>query len=256
MIYLNKLLPYLVYPITIITTLLIWALITRKRLPILMALVLLVTTSCPIVSHQMVAYLEGQERKKSIDDITVADSIVVLSGMIGLIITKEKIAYEWADPDRFFGGIELIKSGKAKNIIFTGAILPWQKALNTEGQILAKFARDFGVPDSQIIITKDIENTQDEAKAVREILTKNNTNKIILVTSAFHMPRAANLFRKEGIDVQTFPVDYKSRVSNITPMDFLPSADAFNMFQFTLRELIGRVYYNFKEVYRLELLDP
>ena len=246
MIYLNKLLPYLVYPITIITFLLIWAAISRKRLPVILALVLLIITSSPIVSHQMVAYIDGQERKKIVEDMDVADSIVVLSGMIVPIKTKQGIAYEWGDPDRFFGGIELIKAGKAKNIIFTGGILPWQKNIQPEGQILAKFAEDFGIPSSQIIVTGDVENTRDEAKAVREILTKNNTNKVILVTSAFHMPRASKLFLKEGIEVQTYPVDFKVGISNITPMDFLPSADAFSGFQFSLRELIGRAYYRFR----------
>jgi uncharacterized SAM-binding protein YcdF (DUF218 family) len=246
MIYLNKLLPYLVYPITIITFLLIWAAISRKRLPVILALVLLIITSSPIVSHQMVAYIDGQERKKIVEDMDVADSIVVLSGMIVPIKTKQGIAYEWGDPDRFFGGIELIKAGKAKNIIFTGGILPWQKNIQPEGQILAKFAEDFGIPSSQIIVTDDVENTRDEAKAVREILTKNNTNKVILVTSAFHMPRASKLFLKEGIEVQTYPVDFKAGISNITPMDFLPSADAFFSFQFSLRELIGRAYYHFR----------
>ena len=246
MIYLNKLLPYLVYPITIITFLLLWAAISRKRLPVILALVLLIITSSPIVSHQMVAYIDGQERKKIVEDMDVADSIVVLSGMIVPIKTKQGIAYEWGDPDRFFGGIELIKAGKAKNIIFTGGILPWQKKIQPEGQILAKFAEDFGIPSSQIIVTDDVENTRDEAKAVREILTKNNTNKVILVTSAFHMPRASKLFLKEGIEVQTYPVDFKVGISNITPMDFLPSADAFSGFQFSLRELIGRAYYRFR----------
>ena len=246
MIYLNKLLPYLVYPITIIILLLIWAAISKKRLPILLALVILIVTSLPIVSHQMVAYLDGQERKKSIEDIFFADSIVILGGMIGPIMTKQGVEYEWSDPDRFFGGIQLLKAGKANNIIFTGGVLPWQKNIQPEGQVLAKFAEELGIPSSQIIVTKDVENTADEAKAVREILTQNNANKIILVTSALHMSRASKLFQNEGLEVQIYPVDYKTGISEITPMDFLPSADAFYIFQFSLRELIGRVYYSFK----------
>ena len=246
MIYLNKILPYLIYPITIITFLLIWAAISRKRLPVILALALLIITSSPIVSHQMVTYIDGEEQKKSIEDFYMADSIVVLSGMISPIMTKQGVAYEWGDPDRFFGGIELLKAGKANNIIFTGGILPWQKNIQPEGQILAKFAEEYGIPSSQIIVTGDVENTRDEAKAVREILTKNNTNKVILVTSVFHMPRASKLFLKEGIEVQTYPVDFKAGIRNITLMDFLPSADAFSSFQFSLRELIGRAYYRFR----------
>jgi uncharacterized SAM-binding protein YcdF (DUF218 family) len=57
------------------------------------------------------------------------------------------------------------------------------------------------------------------------------------------MPRASKLFQKEGIEVQTYSVDYKTVITDITPIDFLPSADAFYMFQLSLRELIGRAYY-------------
>jgi len=246
MIYFNKILPVFLFPITIIFFLLIWAAISKRRLPVLLSLVIFLVASSPIVSHQMAVFIESREQKKLIEDMDVADSIVVLSGMIGPVNTKQGIVYEWGDPDRFFGGIKLIKAGKAKNIIFTGAILPWQRNIRSEGHVLAKFAEEFGVSSSQIVITKEIENTQDEAKAVREILSKNNTNRIILVTSAFHMPRASMLFQKEGIEVQTYPVDYKVGISNITPMDFLPSADAFYMFHFCYREILGRLYYYFK----------
>jgi uncharacterized SAM-binding protein YcdF (DUF218 family) len=100
---------------------------------------------------------------------------------------------------------------------------------------LAKIAEEFGIPSSQIIFTKDVLNTQDEARALREILTQNNSNKIILVTSAFHMPRSQMLFQKEGIEVQTYSVDYKTDIADITPIDFLSSADTFHMFQLSLR---------------------
>jgi uncharacterized SAM-binding protein YcdF (DUF218 family) len=244
MVYLSKLLPYLLYPITLILFLLVWAVVSRRQLPTILAMVILLITSSPIVSNQMLAYIDGQELKKSIEDFNKADSIVVLSGIITPIMTNQGIAYEWEDPDRFFGGVELIKAGKAKNIIFTGGIRPWQTKIKPEGQILAKIAAEFGIPISQIIVTKDVLNTLEEAKAVREILTQNNANKIILVTSAFHMPRASMIFQMEGIEVQTYSVDYKANISDITPIDFLPSAAAFHSFQISLRELIGRAYYS------------
>ena len=247
MIYLNKILPHFVYPITALFFLLVWAILSKKRMPAVLALFLLLITSSPIVSDQMVAHLEKQEHKKLLEEISPADSIVVLSGrMVTPIATKHGVVYEWVDPDRFFGGIELFKAGKSNKIIFTGGFLPWQKDFKTEGDILAKYAEDFGLSSSQIIVTKDVQNTLDEVLAVREILARNNANKIILVTSAFHMPRAASLFKKEGIEVQTYPVDFKADIRNLSLIDFLPSADSFSLFQFSLRELIGRAYYGLR----------
>jgi uncharacterized SAM-binding protein YcdF (DUF218 family) len=247
MIYINKILPYAVYPITFIILLLAWATVSKKRLPVIVALFLLVITSSPIISNRLVQYLEGDELRKSPNDMQTADAIVVLSGMIGPIQGSQGLVYEWGDPDRFFGGVGLIKAGMAKKIIFTGGRLPWQPdETKPEGEILSQYASDFGIPTSQIFITKNVENTKDEAIEVKEILINSQAQKIILVTSAFHMPRSKKLFENAGIDVQTYPVDYKVGVSKLTPMSFLPSADAFSSFQFAWRELIGRFYYSLK----------
>lgn len=247
MIYFHKILPYLLYPITFIVVFLIWGAITRRRLPILIALFLLVITSSPIISTPMVRHLEGGQLRKSSDDIRAADAVVVLSGMIQPVQGLHDLFYEWGDPDRFFGGIELMKARKANYIIFTGGKLPWQsKDIKPEGYILTQFALDFGIPKTQIILTKEVQNTKDEAIAVKEILQKNNANRIILVTSAFHMPRAIKLFEREGIEVQSYPVDFKIGLFELTPMNFLPSAGAFYNFEFSWRELIGKFYYNIK----------
>lgn len=245
MIYIHKILPYALYPITFIILLLVWAVFFKKRLPVIVALFLLVVTSSPIISNRLVQYLERDELRKSPADMQKADAIVVLSGMIGPIQGSQGLIYEWGDPDRFFGGIELIKAGVAPKIIFTGGKLPWQsKETKPEGEILSQYATDWGIPASQIFITKDVQNTKDESVAVKEVLANSNLRKIILVTSAFHMPRSKRLFENEGIEVQTYPVDYKLGVSELTPMSFLPSADAFSNFQFAWRELIGRLYYS------------
>ena len=227
--------------------LLAWASFSKKRLPVIVALFLLVVTSSPIVSTRLAQYLESDELRKSPNDVRTADAIVVLGGMIGPIQGSQGLIYEWSDPDRFFGGVELMKAGKAKSIIFTGGKLPWQSDdIKPEGEILSQFASEFGIPVSQILLTKNVQNTKDEAMAVKQILNNSNARNIILVTSAFHMPRSKRLFENEGIEVQTYPVDYKVGIYELTPMSFLPSADAFDNFQLAWRELIGRLYYSLK----------
>jgi uncharacterized SAM-binding protein YcdF (DUF218 family) len=49
-----------------------------------------------------------------------------------------------------------------------------------------------------------VQNTDQEAKAVAKLLNKEVPN-IILVTSAFHMPRAQKVFEAAGIVVSPFP---------------------------------------------------
>jgi uncharacterized SAM-binding protein YcdF (DUF218 family) len=247
MIYLNKILPYLIYPTTIILVLLIAGLFLKKRALLISATAIFLITSNPFLSDQMMSYLEVGQLKKSVDDVKMADAIVVLSGMLATIETSKGLDFEWSDPDRFFGGAELIRSDNAPLLIFTGGKLPWQKINSTEGEVLAKYAKNFGVDPSVIQITKEVQNTEDEAKAVKEILTPKNLNKIILVTSAFHMPRAKRLFERQGLEVQTYPVDFKVEANKTTLLDFLPSAYAMKNFEFAIRELLGRIYYQLKD---------
>ncbi len=243
MIYLHKILPYLIYPISIILILLVWSLVSKKRLPITIALAILIFTSSPIISNQLASYLEKDYPRKTIEQIDNADAIVVLSGILSIIETPSGLFYEWGDADRFFAGLDLISAEKASAIIFTGGISIWQKNSESEGFLLAKVARQFGISNSQIIVTKNVFNTKEEAQAVREILNQKGINKIVLVTSAFHMARASQLFAREGIEIEAYPVDYKSKDGPITLIDFLPSAQALALFQQSLNEMIGRIYY-------------
>ena len=119
---------------------------------------------------------------------------------------------EWGDPDRFFGGIALFKAGKAQKLVFTGGKMPWDKAKKTEGAVLKEYAILNGIPSEKISITKDVENTADEAVAVKELISP--SKRIILVTSAFHMYRAKRLFEQQGFIVIPYKVNYKTERNN------------------------------------------
>ena len=149
---------------------------------------------------------------------------------------------EWGDPDRFFGGIALFKAGKAKKLVFTGGKMPWDKVKKTEGDVLKQYAISNGIPSEKIFVTKDVENTADEAVAVKELISP--SKRVILVTSAFHMYRAKRLFEKQGFEVVPYKVDYKATGnSTVTIMDFLPSSGNLGITETGIREIIGRLFY-------------
>ena len=68
---------------------------------------------------------------------------------------------------------------------------------------------NMAIPYDHIFVSELVANTADEAVAVKKMALGNN---IILVTSAFHMPRAQMLFEKEGFEIVPYPVDFKSHV--------------------------------------------
>jgi uncharacterized SAM-binding protein YcdF (DUF218 family) len=152
---------------------------------------------------------------------------------------------EWGDPDRYFGGIALFKAGKAQKIVFTGGKMPWDKVKKTEGDVLKDYAISNGILSEKILVTNDVENTADEAVAVKELIGSNK--RIILVTSAYHMYRAQRLFEKQGIEVIPYKVDYNvNRNKVMVVMDLLPNAESLKLTETGIREVIGRIYYIIK----------
>ncbi len=122
----------------------------------------------------------------------------MLSGTLAINEVGDSTYIEWEDPDRFFGGIALFKAGKAQKLVFTGGKMPWHKARKTEGEVLKEYAIANGIPSDKIFVTKDVDNTADEAMAVSTLIVP--SKRIILVTSAFHMYRAKRLFQKQGFN--------------------------------------------------------
>jgi uncharacterized SAM-binding protein YcdF (DUF218 family) len=166
----------------------------------------------------------------------------VLSGMLEINEVGDSTYVEWGDPDRFFGGVALFKAGKAQKLIFSGGKMPWDKAKKTEGDVLKEYAISNGIPAKKIFVTKDVENTADEAVAVKELISP--IKRIILVTSAFHMYRAKRLFEKQGFEVIPYKVDYKTSRNTVTTfMEFLPSAINLELVEIGIREIIGRLFY-------------
>lgn len=157
---------------------------------------------------------------------------------------------EWNDGDRFWGGIELYRAGKAPWLVFTGGWVPWQPELAPEGEVLKVWAKSQGVPNSAIQVTGKVTNTAEEAAAVAALLPKlasvggSRSKTILLVTSAFHMPRAKRLFQQAGLQVLPYPVDFKvSAGKSFNAMKLLPSADAWRLTEMAWREWLGRAYY-------------
>ena len=245
MIYFHKILPLLFSPLFFIISLVIFGLIIGSKKISLTGVIILVILSMPIVSDKLIAYLESDYELIKPSKVESADAVVVLSGMVKTIQTKNGLDYEWGEAaDRIFAGIDLFKSNKAPVLILTGGKLPWSIGV-PEGEYLRDVAIDLGVPKKDILLTENVENTDQEAKAIKKILLLDNP-KVILVTSAFHMPRAQLVFEAAGINVIPFPVDFIIGAEKLTFMSFIPSAGSFASTSFFVREMIGRTYYSLK----------
>lgn len=243
--YLSKVLPLFVLPLGITFWLLLGAFVFRKRARVLVALAffLLWISSLPVVAGPLWRLIENGQVRAAASDAPQADAVVVLSG--GRPVAPGPAAVsEWTDADRFFGGIELFRAGKAPRLIFTGGATPSKPDDPAEGEILVKWAIDLGVPGGSVTTTGRVVNTLEEAAAVSKLLAgASGGRRILLVTSAYHMPRAARVFRGSGLEVHEYPVDFAGRGGGFDIVDWLPAPSALATTQVALRELYGRAFY-------------
>ena len=84
---------------------------------------------------------------------------------------------------------------------------------------MAKILRQRGVPESAIILENDSRHTYENAQYSDRLLQNLRLKRVLLVTSALHMPRALATFRKRGID--TLP-------ASSAPQITLPEEDDLN----------------------------
>ena len=245
MIYLHKIIPLLISPLIFVIFLFILGVYYNSKKIIFSALTVLILSSTPILSDKLVNYLEIDYEPINIEDVEKADAIIVLSGMINTLQTKNIYNYEFNGAvDRFIKGIDLFKNGKANYLVFTRGKIPWSVGIS-EGEYLKKLAINFGVPEKKIILTESVENTEQEANSIKNIFPNKNS-KLILVTSAYHMKRALKIFNSAELKVLAYPVDFRKKTKKFTIMDIIPSANAFSKTSYSIREIIGRIYYNFK----------
>ncbi len=205
-----------------------------------------------MVSELLWKYLESPYIRIKAESALTSDAIVVLSGSRHPAPGKSKIL-EWTDPDRFLAGIKLFEKGNAPNLIFTGGYNPYDPGVKGEGEYYSKEAKKLGIPSSSIKKTGPVSNTLEEAYEVNILLNnineiKNNPIRITLVTSAFHMKRAKKLFERQGLKVEPFPVDFKSKglwagKTWKNPLSWYPNANNLAASSRAIRELMGRIFY-------------
>ena len=187
--------------------------------------------------------LEYPYKPIPISSIKENDAVIVLGGMLNKVGDQNYNKYEFSDPDRFLGGIDLIKNFKSKKLILMSSQLPWTVNWQPEGQVLKEKAISLGLDPDQIFVTEKVKNTYEESIAVTKLIPNNSS--IILVTSAYHMDRSKYLLKNQGFQVNAFPVDFKSSNQELSLISFLPNVDSLYKTSLFIRENIGRLYYKF-----------
>lgn len=109
-----------------------------------------------------------------------------------------------------------------------------------EAEIAKRQLIGLKVPADRVLVENRSLNTAQNADFTGELLKINHMTKPILVTSAFHMRRSVMDFRRAGISVVPYPVDYKvSRRASYSLNKWSPSSSAMDGISSCLKEYLG-----------------
>ena len=102
-------------------------------------------------------------------------------------------------------------------------------------QSLRKMLQAMGVAESDYSFIGG-RYTAEEMKRIDDFLKENGDVKSALITSAWHMPRAARLGLAQGLQMTNIPVDFRTKQLSEDPTFFIPKLDAFFTSSIALKE--------------------
>ena len=253
LIFLSKFLPLLVYPLGLACLLLLVALIFRRR-PVwqrylfLTALLLLWLGGDHWVALALARSLEWQNLPPA--TLPKADVIVVLGGGTETALYPRQGVEINSAGDRMLYAARLYKQGAANHILLSGGTIDWQATdSSSPAADMAEIMLQLGVPKDALWLENRSLNTYENAFYAREFLQTKSIRRVILVTSAMHMPRARALFEHQGLEVIPAPADFTVTQAEWDDLfafnipnqviNFFPNASSLSLTTNVLKEYFG-----------------
>lgn len=201
---------------------------------------------CGITTRLIGVPLEGVEERVEVEESKVkcgrVDAIVLLGGGMG-VHEKCGRAEMFGGADRAWHAARLWRR-LSRELKCEGEQLNLPITLSGGGveQSTVPLLEDLGVPREVMKFFPEARNTEEEAK----LIAKNGVKRVLLVTSAWHMPRAKSLFERAGLEVVPAPCDYEMHCAAERPIDvgdFFPGADALARNSWAIKEWVARFCY-------------
>jgi uncharacterized SAM-binding protein YcdF (DUF218 family) len=249
----KKIFAPLFLPLSVIIALLLAGLFlvwfTRKqktgKIVITMGVMLLIVFSYGFTSDRLLKPLEQRFPPLMIDSHPVVSGevssvkwIVLLGGghtydrdlPVTSHISEESLA-------RLTETIRIYKRIRGSKILLSGGAVfdP-----HPEAKVLSSVAQILNVPSGDIFLDNDSRDTEEQALRIRTIVGR---DPFVLVTSAYHMPRAVAIFKKQNMAPIPAPTNHMVRKrENIYPSDFYPSSMGLRKVEISVHEYLGLIW--------------
>lgn len=258
-LYLSKALPLLVYPLGLALILITVALVVRRwrrfsSLLLIFAAGLLLFFSNGSIAGQLARSLEWQYLPD--DNVPSADAIVLLGGATRAGVYPRRMTEMNEAGDRIIEAARLYRLGKAPLIMASGGAIDWLGSSTPEADGMQELLEFVGVPSSAIVVDRLARNTYENAVNIRALADERGVNRILLVTSALHMPRSIAIFESQGFEVIPAPTDFEITVSDsggamasISAIlyQLLPDVQYLELSTRALKEYLGAFVYQLRD---------
>lgn len=171
------------------------------------------------------------------------DGIVSLGGVVNQFVTKARGQVAVGEAvERLTALAGLARQYPDARLIFSGGSGSLTHTDIKEADVLTPFLRQIGLDASRVTFDNQARNTHENAVRVRELANPQPGENWILITSAFHMPRAVGSFRKVDWQMIPYPVDFHT--TGDIGFNFFPNfSGRLNGLGLAVHEWLGLVFY-------------
>jgi uncharacterized SAM-binding protein YcdF (DUF218 family) len=191
------------------------------------------------VGNGLTRWLESSAKDTTRPGVTY-DAVILLGGAVEQDPTKEHGTPAYNDSaERLLVTYDLLRSDRARFAIVSGGP-PTEKA--SDAIVFRDALVGWGIAPERVLVEDRAMNTHQNAVYSAALVKERGFERLVLVTSAFHMKRAADCFRAVGLEPDTLPADWRAS-REIRSLSILPRSDYLDMSTHALRELFGRGVY-------------
>ena len=219
-----------------------WRILSRAlRIVFILAELLMLVLCCPFGANVLVQWVESRVTAQCVEPMP-KDIVLLAAGLQREPSSRDDfVALEEINIDRLLAAIALWRRTPDATLVIAGGG-PWSIS---ESAVLTQLAQQLGVPETALRSETRSQNTWENAQQLRA-LDPPLPERIALVSSALHLPRALIAFRAAGFEPCTVISDsmYASAGDNIGY--YLPQSSALVKSEFAIHELIGDLLYRWR----------
>jgi uncharacterized SAM-binding protein YcdF (DUF218 family) len=208
-----------------------------------LAVALLAIWGLSPLGHLLMASLEhGQQPWRG--EGRVPAGIVVLGGSTDVLTSayRGQVAVNEAG-ERLTEAVALARRYPEARVVFTGGDASLAGGGPNESDDARRLFESLGLAPDRVLYERESRSTHENAAFTRRLVAPREGELWLLVTSAYHMPRAIGAFRAEGFPVEPYPVDFRTRGVQDWSRFFPTVSEGLRRTDAALREYLGLLAY-------------